>query len=475
MNRVYILLFPFISTLTSLYFLLLFACRPPESENNQKTLPFLQILLSWSFSSTSTSFKLPDLHSSCKKVERSGIHNNLPFEIRPLFNDLLKRSNRKLLFSPTFPTMAPSHRRGPWVPEEDQTLLQLVHTQGPNNWVRISQQMHFRSPKQCRERFHQNLKPTLNHEPISADEGLMIERMVNEMGKRWAEIARRLGNRSDNAVKNWWNGSMNRKRRGLVIETRSGHSSRSFNGRVEPPYPRASLASPHRRSFYQRDLPPSWGFSDSHMERPLHASQFPHHVETSSGSMMTEERRPSNHMDYDFDQSRHLPASNVSRQLSPIYTMSSRQVEAPLTSPAFSEISNAASINPPSMVSDHNSVSSISPRTVPSPQLPSIPAELRNGQADLRRGSAPNIHIHNPSSFANDESYYSASNCAGGGKNMETLSHVAAMERWAADLRPSTSSAQYQQHPSTFPHTRVEDISLNGHRDNRMGLNSLLN
>jgi Myb-like DNA-binding protein FlbD len=34
---------------------------------------------------------------------------------------------------------------------------QLVREQGPNNWVRISQHMHYRSPKQCRERFHQEM------------------------------------------------------------------------------------------------------------------------------------------------------------------------------------------------------------------------------------------------------------------------------------------------------------------------------
>jgi Myb-like DNA-binding protein FlbD len=89
--------------------------------------------------------------------------------------------------------------------------MSLVHEIGPLNWVRIAQTLGSRSPKQCRERYHQNLKPTLNHEPITPDEGRLIEELVRQIGKRWAEIARRLHGRSDNAVKNWWNGSQNRR------------------------------------------------------------------------------------------------------------------------------------------------------------------------------------------------------------------------------------------------------------------------
>ena len=128
----------------------------------------------------------------------------------------------------------PPHKRGPWGDFEDQVLLRLVDLNGPSNWVKISNHLQTRSPKQCRERFHQNLKKDLNHSPITPEEGEVIERLVLEMGKRWAEISRRLPGRSDNAVKNWWNGGMNRRRRLVVRRDGQGDAAQNFNEQGQP-------------------------------------------------------------------------------------------------------------------------------------------------------------------------------------------------------------------------------------------------
>lgn len=76
------------------------------------------------------------------------------------------------------------------------------------------------SPKQCRERYHQYLRPPLNNDPISAQEGKLIEQLVEDIGMRLVEIARQLGNRSDNVVKNWWNASINRRKRAAMRQNR---------------------------------------------------------------------------------------------------------------------------------------------------------------------------------------------------------------------------------------------------------------
>jgi Myb-like DNA-binding protein FlbD len=149
--------------------------------------------------------------------------------------------------------MVTLRHRGPWGPDEDQLLLQAIDKHGTGDWVRISQDVQYRSPKQCRERFHQSLNPSLNTEPISEYEGLLIKEMVNQIGKRWAFIARQLGGRSDNAVKNWWNSSMNRKRRNQSMAFISPiymHSPQSDDAQV------SAMGQPRLRSSVA--FRPSW-------------------------------------------------------------------------------------------------------------------------------------------------------------------------------------------------------------------------
>lgn len=115
--------------------------------------------------------------------------------------------------------------KGLWSEEEDRLLLSLIEVYGPSRWVEISQQLKTRTAKQCRERYHQNLRPNLNKSPISKEEGQAIKKLVARHGYRWTFIAKLLNtNRSDNSIKNWWKTNVKRKKKPQVNQFQlNGH------------------------------------------------------------------------------------------------------------------------------------------------------------------------------------------------------------------------------------------------------------
>lgn len=102
-----------------------------------------------------------------------------------------------------------SQNRGQWTPEEDKRLIALVRENGANGWTQIAADLNTgRNGRQCRERWSNQINPNLVRAKWSKEEDEVILRAHSEVGNRWATIAKLLPGRTDNMVKNRFNGSL---------------------------------------------------------------------------------------------------------------------------------------------------------------------------------------------------------------------------------------------------------------------------
>lgn len=130
---------------------------------------------------------------------------------------------------------------------------------GPQNWSRtIAEKVVGRNGKQCRERWYNNLDPSIRKDPWSAEEDDTLRKAHAELGNRWADIAVLLPGRPSNTVKNRWHTTL-KKREGSRRETTKRKDSEA--PRRTPP-----VVIPKRQKTR----------SSSYEELPSHSVELPH-------------------------------------------------------------------------------------------------------------------------------------------------------------------------------------------------------
>ncbi|KAL5468743.1 hypothetical protein EMCRGX_G029854 [Ephydatia muelleri] len=127
-------------------------------------------------------------------------------------------------------SLAPGSKRGRWDQEEDDALRKGVELCGVGNWSRIASIVQTRNAVQCRERWVNVLDSNIQRGTFTREEDAKLLQMCQQYEGLipWAEVAAKLGNRTDNMCARRW------KQLSSTAEVMTQYSKRVKQGALRP-------------------------------------------------------------------------------------------------------------------------------------------------------------------------------------------------------------------------------------------------
>ncbi|KAJ3438748.1 transcription factor myb77 [Anaeramoeba flamelloides] len=98
--------------------------------------------------------------------------------------------------------------KGAWDKIEDEFLLSALNILGLNSWGYASSVVPGRSPKQCRERWRNQLNPKITQKKFTQEERELLIAKQSEYGNKWTFLSQFFEGRTGNQLKNYWHSNI---------------------------------------------------------------------------------------------------------------------------------------------------------------------------------------------------------------------------------------------------------------------------